>query len=160
MSEGMQAVAGERLRKLINAGEDLFGINVGLIGMLTWQGFEAEEGAELGYYGIRAENAGLLTLHGIDIKIHDRAVGLTAAGVDVRAGSITGAALAIAFVDADQLHGFSASVVNNYTEYQHGFTIGIVNIAESLNGLQLGIINIARNNEGWRKILPIANWRF
>jgi len=128
--------------------------------MLTWQGFEAEEGAELGYYGIRAENAGLLTLHGIDIKIHDRAVGLTVAGVDVRAGSITGAALAIAFVDADQLHGFSASVVNNYTEYQHGFTIGIVNIAEDLSGLQLGIINIARNNEGWRKILPIANWHF
>ena len=67
---------------------------------------------------------------------------------------------AIAFVEADQLHEFSASVVNNYTEYQHGFTIGIVNIAESLNGLQLGLINIAKNNEGWRKILPIANWCF
>ena len=48
----------------------------------------------------------------------------------------------------------------NITEYQHGFTIGIVNIAEDLKGLQLGLINIARNNEGWRKILPFANWNF
>ena len=35
-----------------------------------------------------------------------------------------------------------------------------------LSGITFGglinarIINIARNNEGWRKILPIANWNF
>jgi hypothetical protein len=144
----------------MNAGGDLIGINVGVIGMLTWEGFEEEEGAELGYYGIRAQNAALLTLHLTDIKIHDRAVGLTAAGVDVRAGSITGISAAAAFVDADQLHGFSASIVNNITEYQRGLTIGIVNIAGELSGVQIGIINIAGNNEGWRRVLPFANWRF
>jgi len=30
-----------------------------------------------------------------------------------------------------------------------------------LSGISFGgLINIARNNEGWRKILPIANWHF
>jgi hypothetical protein len=135
-------------------GDDLVGINAGGIGMVSY-----EEDTGLSYFGVEAENARWITLHGIDIEVANELNGLGLSGITVRAAEIRGMAASLALVNSELMKGFSLSTVNYCTDLQVGLSIGIVNIAEELNGIQLGIINIAKNKSRF-KTLPIINASF
>ncbi|HSG28764.1 MAG TPA: hypothetical protein VLA34_09810, partial [Candidatus Krumholzibacterium sp.] len=119
-----------------------------------------EDETSFEFVGIRAENAGFLIAHGIDIKVYSRLSGLAASGISIRAKEIAGAAVAGICVKAEEMRGFSAGCVNYFEDYQQGLAIGLFNFAEELSGIQIGLINIARNNPSGARVLPIINAHF
>ncbi|MDZ7860438.1 MAG: hypothetical protein U5O15_07205 [Candidatus Krumholzibacteriota bacterium] len=94
------------------------------------------------FWGIKAENARWLTIHGITIEVENKLEGLAVSGI---------------YTGADNLSGFSASAVNCFYNRQTGITAGIFNYAENLSGVQIGLLNIARNNPAWARYLPVFN---
>ena len=84
------------------------------------------------------------------------------AGVAAGGGNFEGLGIAPAYFAVEEngtLTGLTISAVNNIKGRQKGLTIGIVNMARSLNGLQLGLLNFAGNKKNL-KWLPIINAHF
>lgn len=60
---------------------------------------------------------------------------------------------------AEAAEGAQIALAFNQAEYMHGFQLSLVNVAEDMYGVQVGLINIIRSKPDlW--ILPIVNWKF
>lgn len=84
--------------------------------------------------------------------------GLAIAGYRIRSARVTGWAVPLVTLQAEQLQGVSVSAYNRVSAVQRGLAIGLLNYARELHGFQVGVINIAGNNRGLARVLPVINF--
>ncbi|MEP6730672.1 MAG: hypothetical protein ABJE10_08535 [bacterium] len=133
-------------------GLSIGGIGVGSGGDVT--------GVSIGGIGVGA--GGTLTglaIGGIGVGA-PTARGVMIGGIATGAQEMHGIMLAGAYnkIDKGSLRGLAVAPYNDIRGVQHGWAIGVINIADELDGVQVGLLNIARNNPSGRKVLPIVNW--
>lgn len=158
------SVTGLRASALWGDQRDVYGLDLGLIGNVTQQGFVG-----IGVSGIFNLTHGTTT-----------AIGLQAAGVaniNTSKTQVYGVQLALVtnYNSAEsRVVGLQAALLANISPFTdiygiqtglynrakdvHGLQIGLVNVAESLHGVQIGLVNF--NHKGLFAVSPFLNVGF
>jgi hypothetical protein len=87
-------------------------------------------------------------------------VGVTVGGYRLKAPTITGANVSVAWTESTELTGVTVAAYNRTFGMQRGLVVGLFNHTESLLGVQLGLLNFVENNPSWARILPFINANF
>lgn len=156
-------ITGLRASVLYGKHQDVYGIDLGLIGNVTTQtfvgiglagGFNMTTGQTT---AIGGQIAGIANYNTSQTKV----VGVQAAlGMNYNGGetSVSGLQLALVNMSAHTtIYGFQLGAYNK-AKAVYGFQIGLVNECENLHGLQIGLMNFHKN--GVFSVSPILNFGF
>ncbi len=155
-------IAGARVSALWGKHRNIYGVDVGVLGNITEQGFRG-----IGVSGLFNLTQGsttivLLQAAGIANMNHNSTsiVGLQVAPVNSNTAetSILGVQAGAANLSHHtKMMGFQVGLYNRaHTAY--GFQIGVVNVAEALRGIQIGLLNF--NRTGAVSVSPVINIGF
>lgn len=156
-------ITGLRASVLYGKHQDIYGIDLGLIGNVTTQtfvgigiagGFNMTSGHTT---AIGGQIAGLANYNTAQTKVY----GVQAAlGMNYNGGetSVTGLQFALANISGHTtIYGFQVGVYNK-AKAVYGFQIGLINECDNLHGLQIGFLNF--HKDGLFAVSPILNFGF
>lgn len=156
-------ITGLRASLIYGQHQDIYGVDLGLIGNVTTQTF-----AGIALSGVFNWTEGETTAIGAQIagivnynKSKTNVYGVQGAlGLNYNLGesSVTGLQLALVNMsEHTSIYGFQVGAYNK-AQRVYGFQIGIVNVCENLHGLQIGLLNF--HTQGIFAVSPILNFGF
>ncbi len=155
-------IVGLRLSMLYGQHQEVYGLDVGLLGNVTTQSFVGL--AVAGGFNATKNTARVLGVQlagGANVNRGKLTViGLQAALANINSGeaSIVGVQFgAVNLSGHTKVYGLQAGVYNVAQEV-YGFQIGLINQTESLHGLQIGLLNFY--HKGTVGVSPILNMGF
>ncbi len=156
------SVTGARLA-IVGKQEEMYGLDLGLIGNMTTQSFAGIAVSGLFNYNkgtttaIGAQLAGLTNINTNKTSVYGIQAAL-AANINSAESKIYGVQFAAVNMSSHTTVNGAQIGIYNRAQTVRGFQIGIVNVTENLTGIQIGLLNFHR--KGLFSVAPIINIGF